>query len=236
LRAIDSAIASIAQEAGFEISGVAALCSLLKKPLSEFDPRAVFALDAAYVAALVERFDLDFDARAMAVELHPWHPNDDLPYQVHTGREWALMLRGIKPPAVFVDEHPSPHGLHVIPEPEFEPHVAAGRIVKREEVVPPTKGAPVVRGQRIGMRRVLYALPDEAWRIDACFLLWRTAEKSGWNEGFERMEGSLLEYEDWQNDVYIERRYRRDAIGRQPSNASPALSVFDTDPNPPKKL
>jgi len=209
LRAIDSTTASIAQEARFETSSWTALCALLDMPLSEFDPRAVFDLGPEDVAVLVAHFDLDFDARSKRVELHPWHPNDDLPYQVHTGRELTLMLAGTKPMSVFIDEHPSLHGLDIIPEGEFEPYVAAGRIVKREEIAPPGQNAPVVRGERIGSRRVLYALPSDVWRIDAYLLLWKTAEISGWNEGFERMEGSLLGYEDWQNDIHIERRYRR---------------------------
>jgi hypothetical protein len=55
---------------------------------------------------LVAHFDLDFDARSMAVELHAWHPNDDLPYRVHTGKELTLMLTGTKgrvavPPGCF---------------------------------------------------------------------------------------------------------------------------------------
>jgi hypothetical protein len=236
LRAIDSMTSSIAQEARFEIKDGAALCSLLHKPLTEVEPHAVFELDPADVATLVGHFGLDFEVRGMRVELHPWHPNDDLPYRVHTGRELALMLTGTKPLAVFIDEHPSLHGLDVIPEREFEPHVAAGRIIKREEIVPPDRDAPMVRGQRIGMRKVLYALPGEAWRIDAYFLLWRTAEKSGWNEGFERMEGSLLGYEDWQNDIHIERRYRRDSSGHPSSNPSPAVSVSDIDSNPSRKI
>lgn len=44
--------------------------------------------------------------------------------------------------------------------------------------------------------------------MDAYVLLWRTAEKSGWNEGFERMQGSLLGYDDEQNDIFIERFFK----------------------------
>jgi hypothetical protein len=161
-KAIDSMTSSIAQEARFEIKDGAALCALLDKPLTEFEAHAVFDLEPADVATLVDHFGLEFEARGMRVELRPWHPNDDLPYPVHTGRELALMLRGIKPLAVFSDEHPSLHGLYVIPEREFEPHVNAGRIIKREEIVPPDRDAPVVRGQPTGMRKVLYALPGEA--------------------------------------------------------------------------
>jgi hypothetical protein len=207
LRAIDPDTASIAHEARFEVADAAALCALLQMPQSEFDPGAYYELDPEDVTSLVQHFHLDFEAGAGVVELHPWHPNDDLPYRVHTGRELALMLAGTKPLAVFCDEYPSLHGVKVIPEKEFEPHVAAGRIVKREEITPPAPDAPVVRGHGTGTRRVLYALPHEAWRIEAYLLLWRVAEKSGWSGGFERMEGILLGYEDWQNDYHIERRY-----------------------------
>jgi len=204
LRAVDPDTASIAHEARFEVADAATLCALLQKPLSEFDPRAYYELDPEDVTILVRHFHLDFDGHASVVELHPWHPNDDLPYRVHTGRELALMLAGTKPLAAFCDEYPSLHGVKVIPEKEFEPHVAAGRIVKREDIA---LAAPTVRGPRSGIRRVLYALPQESWRIEAYMLLWKTAAKSGWNAGFERMEGSLLGYEDWQNDIHIESRY-----------------------------
>ena len=39
-------------------------------------------------------------------------------------------------------------------------------------------------------------------------LLMDNAAKSGWSEGLERMQGSLLGYEDWQNDIYIEKIFR----------------------------
>ena len=133
LRAIDPATASVAQEARIEITDWKQLCCVMQMPLSEFDVHAVYELDSESVSALVKHFNLDFDTDARTVELHSWHPNDNLPYRVHTGRELALMLAGTKPLAAFVDEHPSSHGLYIIPEKEFEPLVAAGRIVKRED-------------------------------------------------------------------------------------------------------
>lgn len=36
-----------------------------------------------------------------------------------------------------------------------------------------------------------------------------TGAKVGWSEGFERMEGYLLGYEERQNDLYIELMYRK---------------------------
>jgi hypothetical protein len=206
LRAIDPTIASIVQQVRIDTDGQT-LCALLEIPLEEFQPGGILELEPEALDILVQRFQLNLNARDLAIELHPWHPNDDLPYRVHTGRELALMLAGTKPLAAFCDEYPSLHGVKVIPEKEFEPHVAAGRVVKQEDITAPGPGAPTVRRPRRGIRRVLYALPQQAWRIEAYLLLWKTAEKSGWNAGFERMEGSLLGYEDWQNDVHIERRY-----------------------------
>ena len=58
-------------------------------------------------------------------------------------------------------------------------------------------------------RTVLFALPEQQWRIDAYLLLKKTSHRSGWSEGFERMEGSLLGYEDWRNDVFVRTLFRR---------------------------
>lgn len=126
------------------------------------------------------------------------------------------MLKGIKPLACFHGQYPDHPEIEEIPESLFDPYVAAGRFVKREYVVPIGNREHVVptdTGRVLGTRRVMYALPTQEWRINAMILLWDTAAKTGWNEGFERMEGSLLGYEAWQNDIFIERIYRP-AIGR----------------------
>jgi len=164
---------------------------------------AIYDLAPSSVRVVVKHYGLSFDAGSMPVELQPWDPVDDRPYKVHTGRELALMLAGVKPFAAFSDDYPCLHGHYIIPECEFEPHVAMGRIVKREHIEPPDSEAPILEGHRIGIRQVLYALRGEEWRIDAYLLLWKTAKKSGWNEGFERMQGSLLGYDDSQNDFHI---------------------------------
>ena len=39
-------------------------------------------------------------------------------------------------------------------------------------------------------------------------LLMDNEVKSGWSVWFERVQGSLLGYENWQNDIFIERIYR----------------------------
>ena len=217
LKARDPATASIALEARLEVKDRAELRALLDMPDDELGDSAVYDLDSLSVVKVVQHYSLSFDPGFMPVELHPWHPNDDRSYRIHAERELALMLSGTKPLAAFSDEHPSLHGLCVIPEREFGPHVAAGRIIKREHIEPPGPDSPVVKGQRIGIRRVLYALSGEQWRIDAYLLLWKTANKSGRNEGFERLEGTLLGYEGWENDYHIEHFFRK---GKKPDSTA----------------
>jgi len=122
---------------------------------------------------------------------------EDLPYQLHTNRELGMMLRGEKPLAVFVD------GYDKFPQVVrrylrlFDRHVAAGRFVKREYVLPDNSHPPV-----LGWHTIIYALPQEQWRIDAMIEL-RLQE--GWTAEKEREEGRLLGYEDWQNEVWLSR-------------------------------
>lgn len=76
----------------------------------------------------------------------------------HDGRELALILWGEKPLALF---YAPLSERHVIPEPAFEPHVRNGTLLKVEKIIrhETADRPPIVI--------VLYALPDEAWRIDA---------------------------------------------------------------------
>ncbi len=67
---------------------------------------------------------------------------------------------------------------------------------------------PALQGKGLRRRIVMYALPHQEWRINAMALLMDSAAKCGWSEGFERVQGSLLGYEDWQNDIFIEKIYR----------------------------
>jgi hypothetical protein len=44
----------------------------------------------------------------------------------------------------------------------------------------------------------------------------KASRKSGWNENFERLEGMMFGYEDWQNDWWIEDlRKMRTAVGHR---------------------
>jgi hypothetical protein len=81
----------------------------------------------------------------------------------HEGQEIALMLAGEKPLALFsgfADETGN------IPDPDFEPQVRGGTIVKWEFQVdlPSEEGLPL-------FRHVLLAHPEETWRIDDAYAI-----------------------------------------------------------------
>jgi hypothetical protein len=128
-------------------------------------------------------------------------PVEPRPYTLHTNRELGMMLRGEKPLAVFSD------GLDYFPDVVlrylrlFDRHVEAGRLVKRD-YVSPDPGARVK-----GWHTILYALPDEAWRIDAMIELRLSGMWSAgsWTAAHERREGELLGYADWQVEYHMKR-------------------------------
>lgn len=145
------------------------------------------------------------DDQYTAIERHR-RMFEDVPYMVHTNFELPLMLDGRKPLAVFGDGYPSDwFDDYLAP---FEQFVVAGRILRRivDEPMPHIKKW---RPDLDGVRNVYFALPGEEWRIDAYRLLMDTC-KSGaaWTDVEERLQGSLLGYEDWQNDWWIENRAR----------------------------
>ena len=130
---------------------------------------------------------------------------DPLQYELHTNRELEFMLNKGKPLAHFSDAYPSEPDEEIIPELAFAPHVREGKFVMREFVEPMREPAQQSHPHVRGTRHVFYAQAAEAWRIDAYIMMLAAAAKAGWSEGFERLEGSLLGYEEWQTDLHLER-------------------------------
>ena len=60
-----------------------------------------------------------------------------------------------------------------------------------------------------GLRTVYYTLKGQEWRIPAWKLVAEASRKSGWNDHFERLEGMLFGYEEWQNDWWLSDIRRR---------------------------
>ena len=132
-----------------------------------------------------------------------------LSYELHTGRELYFMLERGKPLAHFSDAYPAEPDEDIFPEKTFAPYVADGTFESRDFVdllnAPPPRSHPHVRG----IRHLFFARPSESWRIDAFILLLRTAEVSGWSDGFERLEGRLLGYTDIECDEWLQLRRAR---------------------------
>jgi hypothetical protein len=109
-----------------------------------------------------------------------------------------MMLRREKPLAVFVDAYGAfPDAMRRYLW-LFDRRVAEGAFVKREYVVPDETIRPRARG----WHTIMYALPEESWRIDAMIKIRLSGE---WSLEHEREEGRLLGYEEWQNDAWLGR-------------------------------
>jgi hypothetical protein len=208
LEAIDQTTECVTSDVSFEVSDIAEFYRMIGINAAEFAAGAVQDLQARDVVQLKSRFEIAFEPEAGAVRLRHWHPLDGLPYKVHTGRELALMLDGSKPLACFSGQYPPASDVEEIPDRLFDPYVEQGRFAKREYVMLAGYSGPALRRAGLRTRIVMYALPHQEWRINAMTLLMDSAAKCGWSEGFERIQGSLLGYEDWQNDIFIEKIYR----------------------------
>jgi hypothetical protein len=142
------------------------------------------------------------DSKDLDIRLFRWRPIDSMPYLAHTGYELPLLLDGRKKLARMGNVYPP---MTFEGENRFDYWVAEGAL-HREEVIDAVE-APVQtsRGEiYLGARTVFYTPKGEEWRIPASKLIWDAAGKAGgWNEYFERLEGMLFGYEDWQNDWWI---------------------------------
>lgn len=120
-----------------------------------------------------------------------------LPYLVHTNRELGLMLKGIKPLAIFsyIDGHEVDCVMRYLRM--FDRYVEAGRFTRREKV------STLQQMDGRAHHQIFYTLPGEEWRADA--ILDLLATPGAWSNERERRYGTLLGYEDWQNDLWLSR-------------------------------
>jgi tRNA (guanine37-N1)-methyltransferase len=112
----------------------------------------------------------------------------------HEGREFQLMREGKKPLCMFLDEGGAPH----FPERDFDNLVAEGRLVKRVSLE--TDG-------NSQLRRVIYARPQEEWRIEALLLVLNLYGSlvPGWRPDLDRLIGLLLGYERSEIEGFVKK-------------------------------
>ena len=167
-----------------------------------------YMLDATDTAAVAARFGVAFDPEGREVHLWPWSKRWEgrhgIPYLVHTGFELPLLLEGRKQLADMSDAYP-PHSH--FDEDKFDRYVTEGLLHKEVAYEPFNERLEPyrIKNGRVfqGMRRVYYTRRGEEWRIPAYRLISDAANKSGWNEDFERMHGVLFGYEEWQIDWWL---------------------------------
>ena len=181
----------------------------------DYDPDLLesYLLNSSELSAVISRFSVPFDPSPLRFpELEFWlqkkNPDaSEFPYLGHMGFELPLLLDGQKklanmyapyPPMTFDDEE------------RFEYWVARGAL-HREEILKPFEEP--VHGYE-GIRTVYYTQKGKEWRIPAMQLIWQAAQESGgWNEYFERLEGMLYGYTDFENDMWIKKGKQRGGFG-----------------------
>jgi hypothetical protein len=200
-------------QAPFHLTDVGPLRSILGlEAVDDAELTHIYYLDDDQVAAIVSAFGT-FDPRQLDDEaeieilLFRLPGTVEMPYLAHTNWELPLLLDGRKKLARFSDLYPSP--LFDCEE-AFDRWVANG--VLHKEVVDEPFEKPIKNW--LGHRAVYYTPKGEEWRIPAHKLIEDASDKSGgWNEHFERLEGMLFGYEDWQNDWWIKNRLEHGAFG-----------------------
>lgn len=181
-----------------------ALLEIIDPTASTIENWQIYDLDPEDIQHIECKFNVNIATHDLPVRLRCFAQRDELPYRIHTNRELLLMLNGRKPFAVFCDHYNPDDSPIFCPDKYFQPYVESGRFVKRGYV---EFERQIMNGKDCAVPMthiVMYAKKQEEWRIEAYVLLRNTWKKAGWSEALERMEGSLLGYEEWQNDFHIE--------------------------------
>jgi hypothetical protein len=209
LQALDPEYGHPAFETMFTVTRLEELQAFLGAAAEE-DPdlQMVYTLDPGDIDAINRHFGLAFDPGGRATVLARFAHGREPPYLVHTGFELVLMVDGRKPFARMGGEYYPPHRHH--DEDRFDRYVALGVLHKEVELKLFDEPLRAPNGQAVeGLRTVYYTLKGEEWRVPAWKLVSEASRKSGWNDHFERLEGMLLGYEEWQNDWWFSNIRRR---------------------------
>jgi hypothetical protein len=208
LQAFDPEYGHPAFETMFVVERLAELQALLGAAADD-DPalEMVYTLDLGDLDAINHRFGLAFDPGERVTRLAKWASSREPPYLVHTGFELVLMIDGRKAFARMGETYP-PHQHY--DEDLFDRHVALGTLHKEVQLEPFAEPVRYRDGRILeGLRTVYYTLKGQEWRIPAWKLVSEASSKSGWNDHFERLEGMLFGYEEWQNDWWLSDIRRR---------------------------
>ncbi len=209
LQTVDPDLGHPAFEAMFVVERPEELRAILGEAAAE-DPDLEFSYTLApeELIAISRKFEVPFDPKGRTAYLYQWTHRREVPYLIHTGYELALMLEGRKQFAMMYYEYPPERHPE---EDRFDRYVERGVLHKEVELEPFAKPIRGKFGQTFdGVRYAYYTPRDEEWRIAAWKLVSKASAKAGWNDSFERLQGMLFGYEDWQNDWWIADRRKRE--------------------------
>jgi hypothetical protein len=203
---IDPETNCVASRAPLEVADVSDIESCIDIDFEE-DKDVIYRYDLSNedLIALADKFELADLGRNGFGRIRRKVKFDDLPYQVHTGRELLLMLRGDKPMSFFSYRSDDRSGIKEDIDASFYPYIRDKKIVKFEHKMIQKRNDE----STFEIEYLIYTLPSETWRANALIVLKEAGARSGWSEGMERMEGVLLGYSDRENDIFIERVFRR---------------------------
>ena len=202
---IDPDTNSVLSSAPLELSDVSDIANIIDIDFSGDNAISyVYDLSNDDITKLIEKFTLNGLGSIGIGRIRRRVKVDDLPYAVHTGRELLLMLKGDKPMSFFTYRANDDSGTKEETEKAFLPYVSEGLIIKHEHKMDRRRND----GSYVKVEYLIYTLPTETWRANALVALKEAGARSGWSEGMERMEGTLLGYSDLQNDIFIETMFR----------------------------
>jgi hypothetical protein len=202
LQALDSDYGCSVLEAMFEVADLDGLRAILGLD-AEDDPELSgnYSLEAGDLIKITKQYGVAFDPGDRIVQLVPWHSLRTVPYMVHTNFELFLLINGTKQFARELELYP-PH--RHFQEELFDRFVSEGVLHKEVFVVPFPAPIKLRDGCTYeGEREVCYTRKGQEWRIPAWRLIRAAFQKSRWNDDFERLEGMLFGYEEWQMDWWI---------------------------------
>lgn len=166
----------------------------------------IYTLSSQEAASLCEAFGLNFDHGQRDVVL--FKDNEkwaNCPYLFHTGYELPLLLQGRKKLAFMHYDSHNDDSQRL--KARFDHYVAEGMLHAEQEIFD-VGGTPNRR-----IETIYYTPKGEEWRIRALKLIQsNSGAAGGWTEIHERLEGTLMGYEEWQNDWWLEYCARGDGV------------------------
>jgi hypothetical protein len=166
----------------------------------------IYTLSSQEAASLCEAFGLNFDHGQRDVVLFKDHEKwSSCPYLFHTGYELPLLLQGRKKLGFMHFDSHNDDSQRL--KARFDHYVAEGMLHAEEEIFDVGDKS----NRRVGT--IYYTTKGEEWRIRTLMLIRRNSGAAGrWTEIHERLEGTLMGYEDWQNDWWLEYCARGDGV------------------------